>query len=58
VDINVPQQDWVVFPDPLTSGSDDVMRITVSRYHTMKTDFSLVRVQYRRTDGDGAWNHR
>ncbi len=55
VEINVPQQDWVVFPDPLTSGSDDVVRITVSDYDTTNTDFSLVRVQYRRTDGDGAW---
>lgn len=55
VDINVPQQDWVIFPDPLTSGPDDVMRITVSGYDTTNTDFSLIRVQYRRTDGDGAW---
>lgn len=55
VDINVPLQDWVIFPDPLTSGPDDVMRITVSGYDTTNTDFSLVRVQYRRTDGDGAW---
>ncbi len=55
VNINVPEQDWVVFPNPLTSGSDDTMRITVSGYDTTVTDFQLVRLQYRRSDGDGAW---
>jgi hypothetical protein len=55
VEINVPQQDWVVFPDPLTSGSDDIVRITVSDYDTTNTDFSLIRLQYRRSDGNGAW---
>jgi len=55
VDINVPEQGWVVFPDPLTPGPDDERRITVSGYDTTTTDFQLIRVQYRRTDGDGAW---
>lgn len=55
VDINVPQQDWVIFPDPITSGPDDVMRITVSGYDKSQTQFDSIRVQYRRSDGDGAW---
>ena len=55
VNINVPEQDWVLFPDPLTPGSDDIRRITVSGYDTTEVDFQLVRVQYRRTNGDGAW---
>jgi hypothetical protein len=55
VAINVPEQDWVVFPNPLTPGNDDDLRITVSGYDTTVTDFQLVRVQYRRSDGDGAW---
>ncbi|MCC6463334.1 MAG: T9SS type A sorting domain-containing protein [Saprospiraceae bacterium] len=55
VDITVPQQDWVVFPDPNTPGSDDVLRITVSGYDKAQADFDRIRVQYRRSDGDGAW---
>ncbi len=55
VKINVPEQDWVVFPDPLTIGNDDVRRITVSGYDTVATDFQLVRLQYRKSRGDGAW---
>jgi hypothetical protein len=55
VNINVPEKDWVLFPDPRTEGSDDVRRITVSGYDTTATDFKLIRVQYRPSDGDGAW---
>ena len=55
VDINVPEQDWVVFPNPLTPGSDDTMRITVSRYDTSETEFQLIRLQYRQSNGNGAW---
>lgn len=55
VNINVPEQDWVIFPDPLTPGPDDERRITVSGYDTLVSDFQLVRVQYRRANGDGAW---
>jgi len=55
VDITVPQQDWVVFPDPITQGPDDVMRITVSDYDKTQAEFDSIRVQYRPTDGDGAW---
>jgi len=55
VNINVPEQDWVLFPDPLTPGPDDIRRITVSGYDTLVPDFQLVRVQYRRSNGDGTW---
>jgi hypothetical protein len=55
VEINVPQQDWVIFPDPLTTGSDDVLRITTSGYDKSQAQFDSIRVQYRRSDGDGAW---
>ncbi|MBK8554915.1 MAG: hypothetical protein IPL65_03690 [Lewinellaceae bacterium] len=55
VAIDVPQQDWVIFPDPITQGSDDVMRITVSGYDKNQPDFDKIRVQYRPSDGNGAW---
>ena len=55
VNINVPEQDWVIFPDPLTPGPDDERRITVSGYDTTEQSFKLIRVQYRRSNGDGAW---
>ncbi|HSF88925.1 MAG TPA: T9SS type A sorting domain-containing protein, partial [Saprospiraceae bacterium] len=55
VNINVPEQDWVIFPDPMTPGSDDERRITVSGYDTTEASFKLIRVQYRRSNGDGAW---
>lgn len=55
IDINVPEQNWVVFPDPLTPGEDDIRRITISGYNMNVPDFKLVRIQYRRSDGDGAW---
>ena len=55
VDINVPEQNWVVFPDPLTVGPDDERRITVSGYNKNEPLFERIRVQYRRSDGDGAW---
>jgi len=54
VDVNVPEQNWVVVNnDPGQPGT--LRRITVSGYDLNSTDFQLVRVQYRRTDGDGAW---
>lgn len=55
VDINVPEQNWVIFPDPLTPFDDDVMTITVSGYDKSNIEFDKIRVQYRRSDGDGAW---
>jgi Concanavalin A-like lectin/glucanases superfamily len=56
VKINVPQQNWVVFPDTFPNTDDDVVQITVSGYDTLATDFKEIRVQYHRVDGDGAWN--
>ncbi len=54
VAVNVPEQNWVVLNnDPIQPGT--LRRITVSGYDLNSTDFQLVRVQYRRTDGDGAW---
>ena len=54
VAINVPEQNWVVINnDPVQPGT--IRRITVSGYDLNSTDFQLVRVQYRRSDGDGAW---
>ena len=54
VDITVPEQNFVILNnDPLQPGTD--RRITVSGYDRSSPDFQLVRVQYRRTDGDGAW---
>ncbi|MDX2135509.1 MAG: LamG-like jellyroll fold domain-containing protein, partial [Saprospiraceae bacterium] len=54
VDINVPEQNWVVLNnDPLQPGT--LRRITASGYDLSSPDFQLVRVQYRRSDGDGAW---
>ncbi len=52
--VTVPQQNWVVLQDdPVQPGT--LRRITVSGYDLNSTDFQLVRVQYRRSDGDGAW---
>jgi hypothetical protein len=54
VDINVPQQNWVVRNnDPAQPGT--VRRVTISGYDLSAPDFKLVRLQYRRSDGDGAW---
>lgn len=54
VDINVPEQNWVVRNnDPAQPGT--IRRITTSGYNLSVPDFKLVRLQYRRSDGDGAW---
>lgn len=54
VDINVPEQNWVVLNnDPVQPGT--LRRITVSGYDLNSPDFQLVRVQYRRTNGNGTW---
>jgi len=55
VEINVPEQDWVIWPDPDTQGPDDIRRITVSGYNKSDAEFDKIRVQYRRSNGDGAW---
>ncbi len=54
VNINVPEQNWVVINnDPNQPGT--IRRITASGYNLSNPDFQLVRVQYRRSDGNGAW---
>ena len=53
VDINVPIQDWVIYPGAVPSNEN--MRITVSGYDTTSTDFKAIKTQYRRSNGDGAW---
>ena len=54
VNITVPEQNWVVINnDPNQPGT--LRRITASGYDLNSTDFQLIRMQYRRTDGDGAW---
>ncbi|MBK9337233.1 MAG: T9SS type A sorting domain-containing protein [Lewinellaceae bacterium] len=54
VAVTTPEQNWVVLTnDSIQPGT--IRRITVSGYDLNSTDFQLVRVQYRRTDGDGAW---
>jgi hypothetical protein len=50
IDIGFPQQDWV-----LTPASGDVQFITLNNYEYQDPDLELVRVQYRRTGGDGSW---
>ncbi len=54
VKINVPEQNWVVIND-----DDDqpgtLRKITVSGYDLNSPDFQLVRMQYRQSDGNGAW---
>ncbi len=54
VKINVPEQNWVVITnDTLQPGTK--RRITVSGYDLNSPDFQLIRLQYRRSDGTGAW---
>lgn len=50
VDINFPQQNWVVTP-----AQDTQLTITVSEYELDDEDLELIRVQYRKIGGDGAW---
>ena len=56
VNINVPEQNWVVINnDPLQPGT--TRRITISGYDLNSPDFQLIRLQYRLTDGNGAWKN-
>jgi Secretion system C-terminal sorting domain len=50
IDIGFPQQDWVVTPD-----DGNILFITLNEYIYDDPDLELVRVQYRRTGGDGSW---
>lgn len=50
IDIGFPMQDWVITP-----ADNEVLFITLNNYLYNDPDLELVRVQYRRTGGDGAW---
>lgn len=51
VEIHVPEQNWVV-----TNATGPTLPITVSGYDLTNSDFKSVKVQWRRSDGDGTWN--
>ena len=50
IDIGFPLQNWV-----LTPNSGDTMLITLNKFNRNDVDLELIRVQYRRKQGDGAW---
>jgi Concanavalin A-like lectin/glucanases superfamily/Secretion system C-terminal sorting domain len=52
--INEPEQNFVIFPDPLTSGTDIVKKVVVSGYNT-DPKFKSLSLQHRRSNGDGTW---
>lgn len=56
VSINVPEQNFVVLQnDPLQPGT--IRNITVSNYNLNASDFQLIRVQYRKSGGNGTWKN-
>lgn len=50
IDIGFPLEDWVMTP-----ADGDMLFITLNDYDIDDPDLELIRVQYRRTGGDGAW---
>jgi hypothetical protein len=50
VSTTFPLQDWVLLP-----ANGNILNITVAEYDINDTDLELMRVQYRRSQGDGAW---
>ncbi|MCC6463071.1 MAG: Ig-like domain-containing protein [Saprospiraceae bacterium] len=50
VDIGFPLQDWVHTPD----GGDE-LQVTLNSYNEADADLKQIRLQYRRTQGDGSW---
>ncbi len=50
VDVGFPLEGWVLVP-----ADGDILNITVNDYDINDPDLELIRVQYRRTNGDGAW---
>lgn len=50
VDLGFPLQDWVLTPE-----DGNILFITANDYDVNDADLELIRVQYRRTQGDGAW---
>lgn len=59
VDIYRPQSNYVILSnDPSLGGSNatsTVRDIIINNYNTIDSNFQLVRVQYRRADGNGIW---
>jgi hypothetical protein len=45
-----PLQNWV-----LTPADGNILFITLNEYDRYDADLELIRVQYRRKNGDGAW---
>ncbi len=50
IDIGFPLEDWVVTPV-----DNNRLFITLNNYLNEDPDLEMIRVQYRRTGGDGAW---
>jgi hypothetical protein len=50
IDVGFPLQNWV-----LTPSDGDILFITLNEFDRYDTDLELLRVQYRRKQGDGAW---
>lgn len=50
IDIGFPLQNWV-----LTPSSGDTMLVTLNKFDRNDPDLEMIRVQYRRKQGDGAW---
>ena len=50
VSTTFPLQDWVLLPS-----NGNTLNITVAEYDKSDSDLELMRVQYRRSQGDGAW---
>ena len=50
IDIGFPLQNWV-----LTPGAGNTLFITLNEFNRYDSDLELIRVQYRRKQGDGAW---
>jgi hypothetical protein len=50
IDIGFPFQDWVQTPN-----MGDNLTISLNSYNNEDSDLELIRVQWRRTGGDGAW---
>lgn len=52
IDISFPLQDWVITP-----ADNEVQSITMTGYDSNDSDLEEVRLQYRRTGGDGGWTN-
>lgn len=55
VDIAFPQQGWVVKPDAINPATQNLLPVTISGYDKTDADLVGIRLQYRPSDGNGAW---